>query len=337
MFTTLRFGIGAANYMPLDTYSSITIREDLADAENLITPTETPFMSTIAGKGPAATKQYVEWPLLALQPVDSTNRVIEGLPNPPVDNSDVAARRGNYTQISDKVVSVSDTSQQVDGAANIEKISKQIAYKLKELKRDKETMITGVALGVAGASGATARSAAGLQSWIMTNYSAGAGSGAPPALSSAAGSKYPATAPVAGTPRALSEDLLNTAIQGCWVQGGTPRYVLCSPINKRLISKTFTGSAATGKFQMQEDKKIITAVNFYESDFGVVQIVPDRFTPGNAVFVLDPDYVDMVDLQPTRQLELARTGHAENRLIQSEYTLKVGNEAAHACIADTQG
>jgi hypothetical protein len=46
------------------------------------------------------------------------------------------------------------------------------------------------------------------------------------------------------------------------------------------------------------------------------------------MILIDPELVKIVDLQPTRQLELARTGHTENRLIQYEGTLEVGNQKA---------
>jgi hypothetical protein len=40
----------AVNTKALETYDSKTIREELADAENMISPTETPFLSSIAKK-----------------------------------------------------------------------------------------------------------------------------------------------------------------------------------------------------------------------------------------------------------------------------------------------
>jgi hypothetical protein len=55
------------------------------------------------------------------------------------------------------------------------------------------------------------------------------------------------------------------------------------------------------------------------------------------VFFIDPDFVKICNLVPTRQFPLARTGHTDNRLIQSEYTLEVGNEKAHAVVHDTTG
>lgn len=315
----------------LETYDMTTIREDLTDAENMISPTETPFQSMIAGTNKAKAVLH-EWPLTELGAVDSSNRVIEGEDAPTTDGPVVSSRRSNVTQISDKKVRVTDTSQQVDAAANIEDLAKQISYKLRELKRDVETMLLSKSVGATGASG-TARSAAGLYCFLITNADRGV-SGTAPTLSGTT-SGYPNAAGATGAARALTEVMFNAVMQACWTQGGEPKYALVSAINKRLISSTFTGNAT--KYKDADDRKIISAIDIYESDFGQVKIVPDRFTLASAVYLIDPEYVKISNLQATRQLPLARTGHSEARLIQKEYTLEVGNEKAHGVVADTQG
>lgn len=316
------------------TYNGKVIREDLQDAENRITPTETPFMSMIATGGGKATNTYHEWPLLALAAVNSSNRVAEGQDAPSVDAPDYAARRGNYTQISMKVLKLSDTTQAVDDAASILSKSKQITYKLLELKRDKETMLLQAVPAVPGAAnGATVRQAAGMGCFYLTNAQRGATATAPTLSGGTNG--YPNAAPGAGTARALTEDMLNNGIQAAWNAGGRPKYVLCSPTNKRLISKTF--NAYGTRYNSTDSQKLISAVDVYKSDFGEVTIVPDRFQAGSDVHILDPEYVAVVNMWPTRQQPLARTGLTDNTMISSQYTLWVGNEAAHAIIADTQG
>jgi hypothetical protein len=175
--------------------------------------------------------------------------------------------------------------------------------------------------------------AAGLAAFLITNASRGS-TGTAPTLSGTT-SGYPNAAAGNGTLRDLTEDLFNTVIQMVWTQGGDPKYALVSPVNKRVISKTFTGYAT--KYKSADDKKLVNAIDVYESDFGQLQIVPDRFIAGRNVFIIDPEYVKISTLMPTRQLPLARTGHTENRLIQGEYTLEVGNEKALGIIADTNG
>jgi hypothetical protein len=273
-----------------------------------------------------------EWPLTELGAVDATNKVAEGENAPTVDAPVVSSRRSNYTQISDKMVTVSDTSQRVDAAANIEDLAKQMSYKLKELKRDKETILLSKQVASAGASG-TARTTAGFYSFLITNASrATAGTaGTAPTLSGGT-SGYPNAAGTDGTDRALTEDMFNAVVQACWDSGAEPKYALVTSTHKKAISRTFTGYAT--KYKSADDKKLINAIDVYESDFGQLQIVPDRFMLANTIYLIDPSFVQIGNLQPTRQLELARTGHAQNRLIQSEYLLEVGNEKAHGVIAD---
>jgi hypothetical protein len=321
----------AVSSAALETYDSKTIREELADAENMISPTETPFLSSIAKKSSCSNTKY-EWPVVELGAVDPNNAVPEGEDAPAIDAAVVALRMQNYTQILDKVVKVSDTSQRVDGAAKVEKLAKQISYKLKELKRDKETILLANAAAVPGAGvGATTRKMAGFEAFIITNASRGA-TGAAPTLSGTTDG-YPNAAHTPGTTRALTEDILNTVMQSVWQQGGNVKYAIVGPANKRLISKTFNGTAT--KFKDQDDKKIISAIDYYESDFGTIEIVADRFSNPASVLLIDPEHVSICELQPTRQIELARTGHTENRLIQSEMTLEVSNQKGHGIVTAT--
>lgn len=108
--------------------------------------------------------------------------------------------------------------------------------------------------------------------------------------------------------------------------------VLCGSGVKQKISSTFTGSAT--KFKNVDDKKIVASVDIFVSDFGELQIVPSRFVRSRDVFVLDPSQARMAYLSNTKQKPLARTGHAERRLISAEYGLQVDTEKAHGIIAD---
>ena len=65
-----------------------------------------------------------------------------------------------------------------------------------------------------------------------------------------------------------------------------------------------------------------------------MNIVPNRFQRARDAFVVDPDYASLAILRPIQQMELAKTGDAEKRLMLVEYGLKVSNEAAHGIAAD---
>lgn len=310
-----------------ETYDVSTIKEDLQDAMISISPTDTPVMSAIGRRNVDNT--YFEWGVVSLAAASNANRVIEGESAPGNDAPTNAVRQGNYTQISDKVVEVSDTANAVNGAGDAQTTAKQIAYKLKELKRDMETMLCDNVAGSAGASG-TARSSAGLPAYLRTNASRGT-NGADGTTSGSGVSGYVNAAATDGTQRAITEALLKGVIADCWTQGAEPSVVICGPSQKQTIS-AFTGNAT--RFKEAEDSKLNAAIDVYISDFGELQIVPSRFSRSRDVLVLDPNYARVAYLKPTSQKPLARTGHAERRLISVEFGLQVDNEAAHGVIAD---
>ena len=310
-----------------ETYDVSTIKEDLQDAMISISPTDTPVMSAIGRRNVDNT--YFEWGVVSLAAASTANRVIEGESAPGNDAPTNAVRQGNYTQISDKVVEVSDTANAVNGAGDAQTTAKQIAYKLKELKRDMESMLCDNVAGSAGASG-TARSSAGLPAFLRTNANRGT-SGADGTTSGSGDAGYVDAAATDGTQRAITEALLKSVIADCWTQGAEPSVVICGPSQKQTIS-AFTGNAT--RFKEAEDSKLNAAIDVYISDFGELQIVPSRFSRSRDVLVLDPNYARVAYLKPTSQKPLARTGHAERRLISVEFGLQVDNEAAHGVIAD---
>ena len=309
-----------------ETYDVSTIREDLAPALASISPTETIFMSTIGTRNVDNT--YFEWSEVDLAAA-AANRQIEGdvgLSNTAPTN---AVRKGNYTQISAKVVEVSSTNQAVNGVADAQTVAKQVAYKLSEMKRDMEKMLLDNVAASAGASG-TARQTAGLPAFLTTNTARGTG-GADGTTSGSGSAGYPDAAATDGTQRAITETILKGVIADCWDAGAEPSVVLCGSSNKQTIS-TFTGNAT--RYKEAEDSKLNAAIDVYISDFGELQIVPARHIRARDVFVLDPNYAAVAFLQTAKQEPLAKTGLSERRLISAEYGLQVTSEKAHGVIAD---
>ena len=317
----------AVNANTNETYDVSTIKEDLQDALISISPTDTPVMSAIGRKNVDNT--YFEWGVVDLAAASDSNRVVEGESAPANDAPTNAIRQGNYTQISDKVVEVSDTNNAVNGAGNAQTVAKQVAYKLKELKRDMEKMLCDNVAASAGSSG-TARASAGLPAFLRTNADRGTG-GADGTTSGSGDSGYVNAAATDGTQRAITETLLKGVIADCWDAGAEPSVVICGSSQKQAIS-AFTGNAT--RYKEAEDSKLNAAIDVYISDFGELQIVPSRFSRSRDVLVLDPNYARVAYLAPTSQKPLARTGHAERRLISVEWGVQVDNEAAHGVIAD---
>lgn len=321
-----------------ETFDNSVIREDLQEAYTMISPEECPFQQ-MAGRKEASNVLF-EWPVVDLQAPDPANRVVEGDSDVPNDDPTLATRLSNYTQISDKVAEVSHTHQAVDAAAkNIQRMAKQVTLKMREMKRDKEVMLLDNVPALAGSSG-TARQTAGFPAFLKTNTVRGAG-GADPTLSGTT-EGFPNAGATAGTPVDLLESALNDVIEECWQNGAEPSIIMCNSGNKRLISSTFTGNST--RYKDSIDKKLVAAIDFYDSDFGELTVVPNRFmrtnNPAGAndsynVFVMDPNFVRIAYLDEVQQKPLAETGHSMRTLVWCEYGLQVDTEAAHGVISDT--
>lgn len=306
-------------------HASTVIKEDLSSIAELIAPTETPFMTAI--KKGSASSVHPEWVTVDLAAASDTNAEVEG--------NDVVAdapfegvRLSNYCQLSDRVAQVSSTREAADEAGDLNKMSKQLALGVQNLKRDMEKQMLSNKVASAG-SASTARVSASFPSFLQTNVSRGT-SGVTPVLSGTT-SGYPTTAAVDGTQRALTETLLKTVVALVWNSGSDPSLIFVGSANKQLIS-AFTGNATT--FREMDSRKIIAAVDIYVSDFGELQIVPSRLMRARDAIIVDPSKVEIAYYQKMKQTELAKTGHSEKRMIYVEYCLKVLNEKAHGIIAD---
>jgi hypothetical protein len=295
-----------------------------------LSPTDTPFMSMIAGRGKARSTNH-EWQTDALGAA-AKNAVVEGN-DAAYATAAATTRIGNYTQISTKTVIVSGTQDSVDKAGRDSDYRYNLAKRMAELKRDMEVVLTGNQTSSAGGT-AVARQLGPLETTIYTNYSSGVGN---TAQGSVSGSVWTAaTDDTAGAQRTITEGMLATAQQQAWSAGGNPEYVMCGPVTKRYISQ-FSGIAtlyrgAEGKTSSQAS--ILGAADVYVGDFGEVRVVPNRFCRERTATVLDSNYWDVSYLRPFKTEKMAKTGDANKALILVEYTLEAKNQEASAKIAD---
>ena len=306
-------------------YSAIGIREDLSNVIYNISPEETPFIANVSRENVKNT--YFEWQTDALAAASSSNAALEGDDISSFQAVTPTARVGNYTQISTKNVIISGTLEAVDKAGRRSELTYQLAKMGSELKRDMESALLANQAAVAGNT-TTARRTAGLPAWLTSNTDFGTG-GADPTVGST-----PTAARTDGTQRAFTETLLKNVIAEVWTSGGTPKMLMVGAFNKQAAS-AFSGIAT--KFRdvpAGQQAQIIGAADVYVSDFGTVNIVPNRFQRARDAFVVDPEYASLAILRPIQQTELAKTGDAEKRLMLVEYGLKVSNQAAHGIVAD---
>jgi hypothetical protein len=302
-----------------DTYDSVGEREDLSDVIYSISPTDTPFLSSAAKT--KATAVLHEWQTDSLASAVTNNAVIEG-DEATLDASTATTRLSNSTQIMDKTVVITGTQESVDKAGRASELAYQIAKRAKELKRDMEATITGNIAEVGGNS-STARKMGTLGSWVTTNDDL--------ASDGASGAGAGNAAHTDGTQRAFTEAQLKSVIKSVWNAGGDPSMIMVGPFNKQKLSG-FTGNST--RFDAGADATLYTSVDVYASDFGQLQVVPNRFSRDRDAYVLDMEYWGIAFLRDFSMHELAKTGDSEKRQLLVEATLESRNEAASGLVAD---
>jgi len=309
------------------------LRENLTDVIYNISPMETPFSSGL--KRIKATQTLHEWQTDELAAADGDNAQLEG-DDATFTTPAATTRVGNYTQISRKTLVLSGTLEAVDKAGRKKETAYQIAKRGKELKRDVETIMLRSQGGDGGGAG-TARRLAAMPAWPKTNtvfQTGGTPAGADPTWTSG----------VPGAARTddntgeatFTETMLKTAIQSAWTEGGSPNVIMAGAHNKQNISG-FSGIASpTVDVTKKAPTFLVAAVDVYVSDFGNLRVVPNRFQRARDVWGIDYEYLAMPVLRNVKTEKLAKTGDAEKRQMIFEYTLKVGNEAAHFGIFDLE-
>jgi hypothetical protein len=309
----------------LATYSAIGNREDLSDLIYRIDPTDTPFM-TMAEQEKATAVNH-EWQTQALAAADGTNAQLEG-DDPTTGATTPTVRPGNICQISYKVARVSGTQQAVDHAGRDNELAYQEMLKGLELKRDKETVLVGTNQAKVTGDATTARKTASVLSWIKSNTSKGtAGGAADPSAADGTGTRTD------GTAIAFTEARFKTVLLSAWNNGGKPTKVMTGAFNKQAFS-TFTGRATA--MEDTKSKKIVASVDAYESDFGVLKVVANRFQRSRDVLVLEEDKWAVAYLNGRKlvSLPLAKTGDSDRKQILSEYCLVARNEKSSGGVFD---
>ena len=294
------------------TYDATAIREDLSDVIYDISPTDTPFMSSIAGKGSVSNTLF-EWQTEALASAVINNYHVEGA-DAGTAATTVTARVTNQTQISKKVVEVSGSHEAVNNAGKKSELAHQLAKASKELKRDMEGSLLADNAAAAG-DATTARETRGAANWISTNV---------------------VDAGTTGTHAAMVEADVLAAAEAVWTAGGEASTILLGATNKKLIT-AMTGRADATRSVVDSNMTLYNTVDVYVSDFGTYNIVMDRFCDQDVVYFLDHDMWSVDYLRDFQTVDIARAGDGEKKMLLVEYGLRCGNEAANAKIRYTTG
>jgi len=292
-----------------NTYVAVGNKEDLNPVITNIAPDDTPLYSMIGSTSCTAT--YHEWLEDDLGEAQS-NAYAEGFTYA-TTKPGTRTRLGNYTQIMERGYEVTDTQEVVQKHGLTSEMAYQMAKCAKLIAFDCEKAIMEQSSKSAGdntSNPPTARQMGGIPYWITSHV-----------LSNS------------GTLRDFTPDLLNDALQACFNSGGHPGTAVMGGALKRTMSSWNGGALRT----LDADaSKITQRVDVFESDFGVIKVLLDRFTPANKVYVLDPSLWKKATLRPFKTLDLPKVSDSIKKVIVGEWTLEARAEKANAILADVQ-
>ncbi|MDB2699801.1 DUF5309 domain-containing protein [Alphaproteobacteria bacterium] len=285
------------------SYDQVGKKEDIEDIIYDISPTLTPFTSSIGtSTASAVLHQWQEDELAAV----GTNAVVEGA-DAGASSVDTTTLKSAYTQIFSKVVQTSGTADVVEKYGRGSELQYQIAKKGKELRRDIEHAFVGAGQAGAAGDGSTARQLKSAQNQIDAS-----------------------TTSTAGSNRTFTETLLLDTLQDVYEAGGDPNQIQVTPSHSLVVAGFAASSGRTR--DIESGTKLVNAVDLYVSPFGECAVVPNRFLDANSCLVLDTEYWSRAVLRPMQTIVLAKTGDSDKRQMLTEQTLVCENSKASGLI-----
>lgn len=338
------------------------IREDLMAKVWDVSRVPLPFQDRI-GTGTCTSDSH-EWTIDKLG-VAAANAWVEnasvpatGTASAPTDIGNSASqgnviRARNICQISAKALSVSLRSQDVQTSGNTASLAYQVMQRQRELKQDMEFILLSNTASLVGNATTTAPLLGGYLSWVEDKTSPTqnlfvSAAGTPSADGGYDQStKLTVAAASTATPAAISEADLRDVIEAIWTGGAEATTAMMRPAMKRIISQyMYTSSARIAQLtsevgQGKSGQDVARgAVSVFISDYGVIELVPNRFMPYQAstthdfVAVFDPSYLSVDYLHGISVTDQAVLGLQERRNMFADYTLRVSSDQAIGAIAD---
>jgi hypothetical protein len=126
----------------------------------------------------------------------------------------------------------------------------------------------------------------------------------------------------------LTEANLINAIESAWDNAGNVGLAVMNSYQNRIISGWKTDRVRFA----QGERRIGGVVDQYESEFGVIDIMLNRYMPTDEIFLVDTSKIQMRPMIPFVFFEVARTGTAEKGFVYGVYTVELVNEKQHAKI-----
>lgn len=280
------------------TGTQIGKKKDLSSIVKDVTPMDTPFVKSLGSE--KAINTLFNWVDKSTTYV-AKSAIAEGA-DVTADAATGRVERTNYTELFARGVEVTTSSQHVE-QAGMASLAERIADEVKMIQRQKETVFLNAQ---AASATITNRTTASFQAQLV------------------------AGATIDKASATMTKAFFDAALLAAYNNGADVDTVYCAPAMKRLLSTLLTFAAVTR--EAGQGKVITDSVDVYQTDFGDVSIIPNRFQVADDVLFADSSQWKEKVLTPMVIEDIAKTGLADKKLVHTETGLKNENFAGSYAI-----
>jgi hypothetical protein len=278
------------------TYDQIGIAEDISDVITNISPTKTPFQTSIGSE--KVDNRLFQWQEDSLR-TQAANKFLEGFTATDVARTPTVMRQ-NYTQIMSDVFKITATADVVKTYGRAKETAYQLAKTGEELKRDLEfTFVGRNGAAVAGAETVTPREMASALNMIDAGNV------------------------IAGGTAALTETMILNCHRATYDAGGEPEILMIKPADALIVAGFAAASGRQRDFA--SNRTITNVVDLYVSPWGELKVVINRFILSTVAFMYNPDMYKKCVLRNWTREKLAKDGDSERHMVVGEFSLKHKN------------
>lgn len=269
-------------------------KEDVLDVISELTPEETQLLSRLGVS--SARSALHNWITNTVDSATATGgATVEGATAVSRGLSD-RTRILNYTQVTTETIDVSGTQE----ASSMYGVESEYAKRLEDGMKRWKIMVNIVLWTSTSASGTSsvARQLTGAIDAIRTNRTTGSAKSC-----------------------ALTESLFNDCLQNvAETGGGIADTAFARGFNKRRISQFATSN--TRYSEVGSEGRVRNVVSVYESDFGTIEIVFERYIPVNEVALMKMSTWKIAYLRKPFVKPLSDIGDSKRAMIIGEYSLE---------------
>jgi len=307
--------------MALKSYAEDVIKndkanesQDLSEEIALLTPTDTPLYTLVAGRGNVepASDVTVTWREKELNSTRGNLKLEGADAGEGVKSS--KTMKSNICQIMEKVTKVSGTIQAVDVNGITDQFLGEIEDRMVEMKRDVEWYMIQGTKTYEDANTNTPRQMDGLLNLIHSDNVIDLGKKSTNA-------------------NQLEEDDLVDAMEKIWEAGASGEYfAFLNATEKRIVNGLLKDDAGARLVKEAGDNVLGVKVAQVDTDFGLINFVLDRHMPSGNIMIVDLDLVKLKELRSPFYEMLAKDGDYDKGHVLVENTVTLENSKAGAKI-----